>query len=715
VRTPHLREAQNGVTLPQPIQNRYRCTCNNQNDEKVRGIAIYALVVILGALLLFLVQPLIAKIILPWFGGSSAVWSAALLFFQVCVFAGYAYTHLLTTYLRPRLQAIVHAALLLASCAFLPILPSLEWRAVGLGPALQILLLLTATVGLPCLLLSATSPLMQVWSMRRTGSEPPYWLYSLSNAGSLIALLGFPVLLEPSFDANSLAMGWSVAFAVFAAMSLGTAWLSRREGTATPSGDPSAHAPSAPQMLLWLAFSACACGLLVAVTAHLSTNVAPIPLLWVVPLALYLLTFILNFGSRRFYDRATFFPWLAAALGVMTYLYMKSEDNLHLRYAIPAHLIALFVICMACHGELISRKPAPRYLTRFYLLIALGGALGGAFVALVAPAVFDSYWEFPILLIAIAELSVLVQWRRRGSTGRRWLVRGAMVTGVCVLAFLLLRTEVTFRRGYVSVERNFYGVLRVRDDYPGEELERRSLVHGTISHGYQFDRYRDMAGSYYSTNSGVGRALLASQAFGPLRVGVVGLGAGVLVSYARQGDIYTVYEINPAVLRMASNEFDFLPRARERGAIVSVELGDARLSMENQPPQHFDLLAIDAFSSDAIPTHLLTREAMALYLKHLTPDGVLAVHVSNRYLDLVPVVQRAAEHLGVPAVVIEEPSDEMAHASTWMLITSNVDLLRAEPFRGAELKAASAPPDFRGWTDQYSNVWSVLKFWGGEE
>jgi spermidine synthase len=679
-------------------------------------MGIYALTVVLGALLLFLVQPLIAKLILPWFGGTSAVWSAALLFFQVCVFGGYAYAHLITTYLKPKIQGIVHASLLVVGCALMPIVPSSEWRSAEIdNPTLQILLLLTATVGLPCLLLSATSPLMQVWSMRRTGSEPPYWLYALSNAGSLVALLGFPLLLEPTFDTNTVAIGWSALFLAFALLSVGTAWVSRQGDLSAASVDDlHAAPPSATQMLLWLLFSACASGLLVAVSAHLSTNVAPIPLLWVVPLAIYLLTFIFNFGSRRFYNRATFFPLLAAALGCMAYLYVQAESNLHLRYAIPLYLASLFVICMACHGELISRQPAPRYLTRFYLLISLGGAMGGAFVALLAPVIFESHWEFPILLIAIAELAVIVQWRRRGPLVRRWLVRGAMVVGVVALTSFLVIAEVEFREGYVTVQRNFYGVLRVRDDDPGAELERRSLVNGTISHGYQFDRYRDMAGSYYSTTSGVGRALLASQAFGPTRVGVIGLGVGVLASYARQGDLYTIYEINPDVLRMSSEYFDFVPRARDRGAIVSVMLGDARVSLENQPPQSFDVLALDAFSSDAIPTHLLTHEAMELYMKHLTPDGVLAVHISNRYLDLIPVCQRAAEHVKRAAIVIDDSSGEMAHASSWVLITSNIDLLRREPFAGAHLQAATAPRDFRGWTDQYSNVASVLKFWRRE-
>jgi hypothetical protein len=440
-------------------------------------------------------------------------------------------------------------------------------------------------------------------------------------------------------------------------------------------------------------------------------------LLWVLPLALYLLTFILNFSGRRFYNPALFFPFLAAALGCMTYLYMKVDLNPHIGYAIPLYLVSLFVICMACHGELILRRPQPRYLTRFYLLIALGGALGGTFVAVVAPLLFDSYWELPIVLIAIAELAVIVQWRRRGPKLRVWLVRGAMVAGVLALATFLVLTEVSFRDGYLLVERNFYGVLRIRDYDVGDDFERRTLFHGTISHGYQYrkEEYRDVAGAYYSTDSGVARAILALHARGPVNMGVVGMGAGVLASYAREGDAITFYEINPAVVRIANEYFDLIQRARERGADVSVVLGDARLSLEHQSPQQFDVLVVDAFSSDAIPMHLLTHEAMEVYMRHLKPDGVLAVHISNRYLDLLPVCRRAADHVGRFAVLIEEPADLMAHASSWVLITSNMELLEHKTFEGALIEAAYAPEGFKGWTDQYSNIWSVLKISRREE
>ena len=680
--------------------------------------ALYSATVILSACLLFLVQPLIAKIILPWFGGASAVWSAALVFFQACVLGGYSYAHWLTNSIKPRTQRLLHGAVLIAACAFMPILPAESWRPDGNGdPALQILLLLTATVGLPTLLLSSTSPLLQVWFMRRTGSGAPYWLFALSNAGSLVALLSFPLLLEPAFSARTLAFGWSGLFVVFAALCIGVAWLSREELAVTPTDVSTASepAPALGQMMLWVLLSAAASGLLVAVSANLSTNVAPIPLLWVVPLALYLLTFILAFGTHRVYHPSRFFPLLALAIGCIAFLYTQSIENWPIRFVIPLYLGCLFVICLACHGELVLRRPAARYLSRFYLLISLGGVLGGAFVALGAPNWFNTNLEFPLLLLLIAELFVFLQWFRRGSSRTLWLVRIAMIGGVVTLAQQLWVDEIKMRRDSVLVRRNFYGVLAVQDDPVSEQLARRYLVHGTISHGYQYlnEPFRPMPASYFSPHSGVGLALSALRGEQrPLRFGVVGLGVGVLSSYVRNRDYARFYEINPEVVRIADEDFTFLPSARRSGADFAVLMGDARLTLERQAPQQLDLLAIDAFSSDAIPTHLLTQEAFELYFKHLRPDGVLAVHISNRYIDLVPVCARAAEHVGREAKVVRSVSDGMFDSSIWVLITSNQALLAQPQFQTASVYTAQADAAFVGWTDQYSSVWPLLNLGG---
>ncbi len=672
---------------------------------------IYATSVILSACLLFLVQPLIAKIIFPWFGGTSSVWSAALVFFQLTLLCGYAYAHWLTTCVRPGRQWLVHAALLIAACALLPILPASHWRPTdGSDPTIRILLLLTTTVGLPSLLLSAASPLLQVWYLRRNAHTTPYWLFAWSNAGSLAALLSFPLLLEPAFEAHTLAISWSVAFAAFAALCIGVGWMSRAEAhnrtsVAQPTGGT---APRKVQMLLWVVFPACASALLVATSAQLSTNIAPVPLLWVAPLALYLLTFILNFSSRRWYRRDYFFPLVAAALGCMVWLYTNSDAYQSLQYVVPLYLACLFVMCMACHGELVYYAPSPRFLTHFYVLVALGGALGGIFVGVVAPSIFDTWLELPLLLILLAVLMLAVQWNRGSSSGLLRLVRCAMIAGVTMLSLTLLGNEKRIRDENILVSRNFYGVLRVRDY--GEPQARRSLINGTISHGYQFTSpaHRYIAGSYFAASSEMGRTLEALQTRGPVRFGVIGLGVGVLTSYARHGDYARVYEINPDVVDIARHYFSFLSSADARGADVKVLTGDARLSLERQTPQHFDMLAVDAFSSDAIPVHLLTNEAVELYFRHLQPDGVLAVHISNRYLDLTPVCQRAAQHVGRSAVLVRSPADDMSNASDWVLITSNQALLSSPFFTGADMQPLVPFLSFRGWTDQYTSLWPVL-------
>ncbi|MFC4307673.1 spermidine synthase [Steroidobacter flavus] len=681
---------------------------------------LYAVTVIVGACLLFLVQPLIAKIILPWFGGTSAVWSAALVFFQACVLGGYSYAHWLTTHVSPQRQSLIHGALLIVSCLMMPILPAESFRPEGGGePALQILLLLTVTVGLPSLMLSATSPLLQVWYMRRTGSEPPYWLFAWSNAGSLLALLSFPLLLEPAFTSRTLALGWSALFVVFAALCVGLAYLNSKQTVsqavevAEPVAKANDAAPTVGRMVLWLLLSGCASGLLVAVSANLSANVAPIPLLWVVPLALYLLTFILAFGNHRVYHPTWFFPLVALSLGGLAYLYINRLENWPIQYVVPAYLLSLFFICMACHGELVMRRPTGRYLTRFYLMISLGGVIGGAFVGLIAPNIFHTYVEFPLLVVLIAELYVMLQWYRRGARRTLWLFRIVMILGVLTLMGELLRAEYQDRRESVLVQRNFYGTLSVQDDPSSFELARRYLIHGTISHGYQYlhEELRRLPSSYFSKHSGAGLALTALQSEGPVRMGVVGLGVGVMSGYVRNGDYARFYEINPAVVDIADSYFTFLPAARKDGD-VKVLLGDARLTLEDQSPQAFDLLAIDAFSSDAIPTHLLTHEAFELYFKHLKPDGVLAVHISNRYIDLVPVCARSAEHVNRSARVVRSISDGTYDTSIWVVVTSNQELLARPEFQNANTYKATAAPSFHGWTDQYSSVWPLMHLRG---
>jgi len=680
---------------------------------------LYAITIFLSAFLLFQVQPLIAKIILPWFGGSAAVWSASMMFFQLLLLGGYAYAHCSIRFLKARTQMRVHMVLLLASCALLPILPAASWKPTEPGdPTFRILMLLTATIGLPYFLLSSTSPLLQAWYLRQSGAGMPYRLFALSNFGSMLGLLSFPFLVEPRLATRPQGYAWSGVYVLFALLCAVTGWASRHAGaedsparavegqTETSRGDR----PGLGQLVLWVTLAACASTLLVATTTHMSQNVAPIPLLWVVPLALYLGTFILAFESDRIYRRAIFVPLLIPALGGMAYMIYADTGNLNIKWAIPGFALGLFLCCMMCHGELARRKPAPRHLTLFYLMVSLGGAIGGLFVALVAPHVFNSNLELPLGLTVCAFLGIFVLWNVTLPKVGAWPLRAAVLIGAGLLAGYLGRHEREEARGARLKVRNFYGALTVRDDAADSgDLAERTLFHGTINHGSQLldEKLRYTITSYYGLQSGVGRAMTAMQSHGPMKAGVVGLGAGVTSGYGRPADDYTIYEINPLVERIAQTEFSFYPHSPARKRIL---MGDARLTMERQPSQQFDLLAVDAFSSDAIPVHLLTSEALALYFRHLKPDGILALHVSNRYLDLVPVCARGAEKLGKDAMVVDDDGEEASYmsASTWVLVTAHPEWFRSASFTGADMHRAVAPANFRTWTDDYSNLFQIL-------
>jgi hypothetical protein len=681
-------------------------------------MTLYAVTIFLSAFLLFQVQPLIAKAILPWFGGSAAVWSASMLFFQLLLLAGYAYAHVSIRFLKPRVQMIVHVALLLGSCALLPILPSPMWRPTQVGdPTARILLLLTATIGLPYFLLSSTSPLLQAWFVRRTGSGVPYRLFALSNFGSMLALVSFPFLVEPRLATRQQAFSWSGAYVAFALLCAFTAWVSRsargevREQTAAEAA--SGERPGFWQLLFWVFLATCASVLLVSVTNHMSQNVAPIPLLWVLPLALYLMTFIFAFESDRIYQRWLFIPLLAPALAGMAYMIYAEDGNFNIKYAIPGYAIGLFICCMFCHGELARRRPAPRHLTLFYLMVSLGGALGGIFVALIAPRVFHVYWELPLAMIACGVLATIAVWSLKIPKLGAWPLRAVILVAVAVLAGYFIRQERKLSKNLVLQARNFYGPLEVRDDLPTEDYAERTLLHGTINHGSQLldPVLRYVTTSYYAKKSGVGRAMTALQARGPVRAGIIGLGSGVLSNYGRKGDYFRIYEINPLVERIAQTLFTFYPHSPADKAIL---MGDARLTLErqlaNEGPQNYDILAVDAFSSDAIPVHLLTREAIQLYFKHLKPEGVLALHISNRYLDLKPVCEGGAEAVGRQAWTVEDEGEDASYlsSSTWVLVTSDLSIYSGKFFKDAYSYQLSPTKGFRAWTDDYSNLFQIL-------
>jgi SAM-dependent methyltransferase len=666
------------------------------------AIHVEAATIFLSAFLLFEVQPLLAKFILPWFGGSAAVWSAALLFFQLLLVAGYFYAYCLIRFCKPRRQFSIHAMLLILSFAALPIVPAARWKPAGeADPTLRILILLAATIGLPYLLLAATSPLLQAWYLRTHSGAVPYRLFALSNFGSMLALVSYPFAVEPRTTLSAQAVAWSAGYVLFAALCASAGWRSR--AGADPVAKP-AGAPPLSSALLWIGLAACASTLLLAVTSHLTQNIAPIPLLWVAPLSLYLLSFILCFENERIYQRVIFLPLFAGAMALLAWGDYAYENNLDVKRMIPALCAALFVCCMVCHGELARRKPDPRYLTQFYLMISIGGAMGGLFVALLAPRIFRGFFELPIGMVLCAALVAWAMW-----SGLNRYARAAAAIAVVAFAAYLAQAQIKKERGYVLSARNFYGALRVRDD-PGSVgyAARRTLIHGTINHGTQLLRPGSdhTPTSYFGYNSGISIALQALGKKGPLRIGVLGLGAGVTATLARAGDTIHYYEINPLIVEIANREFGFF---RACPAEKRVFMGDGRLTLERMPPENLDFLAMDAFSSDSVPVHLLTREAYAIYGRHLKPSGIVAINISNRYLDLEPVVAGAADALGWTGRVVYDDAEEEDYysPSTWVLLSPDAKTFEQRDLRGFD--SIRARDGIRGWTDDYSNLLQILK------
>ncbi len=688
--------------------------------ETEGSLRLAAATIFLSAFLLFQVQPLVGKLVLPWFGGSAGVWTTCLLFFQTLLLLGYLYSHLVVRHLTRQGQIRLHGGLLLAALLTLPLRLHLLFRpSSGNEPLGHLLGLLVLTVGLPYLLLSTTGPLVQAWVARR--GRVPYRLFALSNLASMLALVSYPLLVEPFLPLKAQSWLWSAGFATFAGLVFSLARQNAPDEQGVQVAQEPLEKPEPGQKLLWTAFAAVPSMLLMAVTTHLSTNVAPIPFLWVLPLGLYLLSFILCFEGSRWYQRGFFLGLLPFLLVIMSMSLRPDFRWMDYRFEVLSKAafwlssvrgqvvlfnLGLFVACMVAHGELARRRPHPQFLTGFYLHLSLGGAMGGIFVALVAPRLFTTYLELPLGLSAAAVVAGLSLASDQGPL-HRWqrLVAGAMGLLALGLGFHAFRLnqhadQITIARG-----RNFYGTLAVFDN---PEHTWRTLAHGTITHGGQFldPAKANHPATYYSLDSGVGLAI-ASLKEQPRKLGLVGLGTGSLAAYGRPGDQLRFYEINPLVEPFAQRYFTYLGQGR---AATEVVLGDARLSLEAETPQGYDLLAIDAFSSDAIPVHLLTREAFALYFRHLAPGGVLAVHVSNRYLELQPVVRASVDAFGWKARVVDTESDEDegSYGSTWVLVTQDEAFFDRPAFQENE-DVKPLPGKALVWRDDFSNLFRVLK------
>ena len=685
----------------------------------------YAVTVFLSAFLLFEVQFILAKHLLPWFGGGAAVWTTCMLFFQVLLLLGYAYAHLLAKQPVPRQRAVhllllAAALVLLAARAWLwpsPLTPGDAWRpANGDAPIPGILALLASAVGVPYLVLSSTGPVLQSWYARRFPGSP-YRLFALSNLGSLLGLLAYPLAVEPLLAVPAQARLWAVGFLLFAgsaaicAMTLGGADAIPERATGP--------APGRGLVLLWLGLAFVPSLMLLAVTSQLCQEIAVFPLLWMLPLGLYLLTFVLCFEYERFYRREPFLGGLivAAAAGLVA---LYRGTNVGAAGQVVTFSGVLLAYGLVCHGELARLKPAPARLTTFYLVVAAGGALGGVASALVAPLVFPAYFELDVALFLGAALMLVAVLRDPGSPMR--VGPAAPALRVAAGAWLLvLGVGLWFHMqdatlGAERVVRNFYGVLRVLRDDPGTRDEVVKLKHGRIYHGLQYpwaDR-RFAVTTYYGPLSGVGLALrrhprrLRGE---PMRVGVVGLGTGTLAAYANEGDLFRFYEINPEVMALCRGPHPTFTYVQDCRGTVEVVAGDARLSLEREPPQDFDVLAVDAFSSDAIPVHLLTREALVLYLRHLrAPDGALVLHVSNRFLDLRPVVRGLAGALGLRAAIVSDPGRPGFWPSEWILVDAGRSALLDDPdVTAAALELPTAEAGLPVWTDAHSDLLRVVR------
>ena len=816
----------------------------NTLDEQARAgtggsVALLATTVFLSAFLLFQVQPIIGKYILPWFGSTSGVWATALLFFQLMLLGGYAYAHFIVSRMTWRRQAVLHAVLLATVLIALPITPADSWKPTSAdAPVARILLILMASVGAPYLLLAATAPLIQRWFAQLHPGRSPYRLYALSNLGSLLALLSYPFLVEPYVRLRSQTLYWSLAYVVFGALCAACAWMLYRSLRGVDLGDAGAETvrddsapivgprPGAGAAFLWLSLSACGSGLLLATTNQMSMDIAVVPFLWIVPLCIYLLSFILTFDHERWYVRPLFIAALPVALINAVRLLYGGVD-LDLMDQVVGYLLTLFVCCMCCHGELSRARPAAQHLTYFFLIVSVGGAVGGLLVAILAPALLPSTYEYHLLLVACYLLMGVVLARllaggdpdpTRGPL-RRAMIGMCVVTGLVSIAFgtfVLLRPETwtegtrvdpsetfaawqaqmrmfgavvavvvlalielwrrregvmlaswwTSRRGLaciafagatavgfvsltgglvwqvtneeestVELDRNFYGALALKERDEGSEIHRLSLTHGRIRHGSQLSDFPGWPTEYYGPETGVALAIQLhprrADTTRQFRVGIVGLGVGTTAAYANtrvdadaedesyvtvqdvsEPDYFRFYELNPLVARWATERFTFLGDATARGADVAVFEGDARIVLERQleqgDAQRFDVFAIDAFSSDAIPLHLLTLESMQTYLAHLQPDGILALHVTNRFVDLLPIVQRLADETDLSAVYVENysSSDRVVNSSDWVLLSRNQGFLDSEAVREDEEPMPDAGPL---WTDDFSSLFEVVE------
>lgn len=701
--------------------------------------------ILASAFLIFLVQPMVGKRILPWFGGSPSVWTLCLAFYQTTLFLGYAYAHLLVRFAAPAIQYAIHAVMVVSALLVLPVLPGETWKPMGASsPNSDIFLMLVSSVALPFMVLASTGPLVQAWFARRFPGQSPYPLYAVSNAGSFAALLAYPFFVEPRVTLSHTSELWSLAFAATAAGVLGCGLAA---GLKSASISPDETATAAEQetpvrtinAVMWLLLSACAVILLMGVTNSVTRDIASVPFLWIMPLATYLLTFILCFASERTYQRV---PYVLVTvigffltIGVPLLEQLGLDDYLPRLESIYVHIsgycMLLFGSCMVMHGELYRLRPHANALTAFYLCVSGGGAIGGLLVGLVAPIVFDGFYEVRVGLgvsMVLLTCAAALEPRSRAHSRSRMLKISAPVA--CTAIVVLLWPSSATENQILHQVRGFFGVLRVSDTR-GSETPQRHLSSGSTLHGIEFlvPGGGRMPSAYFGTVSGIGLALGQRETAGPMHVGIVGLGAGTLSAYGEEGDRFRFYEIDPEVVSIARDMglFSFVSSSY---AEVSIVLGDARLMIADEQSrggsQAYDVLVVDAFSSDAIPVHLLTLEAFRHYTDAIVDDGVLAIHVSNRHLDLAPVVARIGFEVGLKTLYVHTRSSppNQSRRAQWVMMSRSAERLGklARKMRST-IEAKGLPPQHLEiyvltrpdvshiplWTDDYSDLFGALK------
>lgn len=719
-------------------------------------LAAYVAAIFVSASLLFAVQPLFTKLVLPRLGGSPSVWSVAMVFFQAMLLAGYAYAHLLTRFLPVRYAVVVHIAVMLLATIALPLSIAESWgRPPDRGEAFYLIGLFSVSVGLPFFALAANSPLLQAWFARTNhpSAKDPYFLYAAGNVGSFLALLSYPLAVEPLTLLTGQRTFWSYGFYLLIAMIAlcgALVWPFGKRELRVRSARVDEPAPGISDALIWTALAAVPSAFLIAVTSYISTDVGSTPLLWVIPLALYLTTFVIVFQRHPIIPHSFALKAQLPAVALLVGLYLYgSTDAIFM--AIAINIGAFFITALVCHGELAQRRPAARYLTAFYLWMSFGGMIGGIFAGLIAPNIFKWVAEYPLLIVAglLCRPGVFTAAQQRSRLF--WFVgftaivivmsayidrHGALedttfmaiVSSILLVSVILARDSLKFAAvagvlllaGYINQQdrgesvRNFFGVHKIYETNNGTY---RVLLHGTTVHGaemvarttVQLPGARPVPLAYYHANSGMAKAIEAARKKkSALNVAVVGLGTGALACYARAGDNWVFYEIDRSIVDVASNPayFTYKPLCAPQAKII---LGDARLTITDAPNGAYDLIVVDAFSSDAIPIHLLTREAMAAYLSKLAPHGMIVMHISNRHLELASIVAGIAKANGLETLLNSQQDEQEDNAR--YLYTSTVAAVARAPEDFGALKDATSgweplAPDPKQWvwTDDYSNV-----------